>query len=188
MKTLYFDCFAGASGNMILGGLIALGVDQDQLFQRLRSISPIEFSIDVEAVDRSGISATHVRVNVPDEKGHRHLSDINRIISDSNLSDQVKARSIAIFSKLAEAEAKVHGIAVEKVHFHEVGAMDAIIDVVGSCICFEMLGIERFICSKIHVGSGFVEMADGKYPVPPPAVAELLTGVPISTRQRSLES
>ena len=179
MKTLYFDCFAGASGNMILGGLIALGVDKNELVQRLRSFYPIEFSIDIETVDRSGISATHASVNVPDEKGHRHLSDIDRIINNSNLDSRVKSRSLAIFARLASAEAKVHGIAVEKVHFHEVGAMDAIIDVVGSCIGFEMLGIERFISSKIHVGSGFIEMAHGKYPVPPPAVAELLTGIPV---------
>lgn len=179
MKTLYFDCFAGASGNMILGGLIGLGVDIDQLVQRLRGLSPVDFAIDIKTVDRSGISSIHATVKVPAENGHRHLSDIDRIISDSNLYSRVKTRSLAIFRSLAEAEAKVHGISVEKVHFHEVGAMDAIIDVVGSCIGFEMLGIERFICSKIHVGSGFVEMAHGKYPVPPPAVAELLRGVPV---------
>ena len=179
MKTLYFDCFAGASGNMILGGLIALGVDKDHLVEQLRSFCPVEFSIDIETVDRSGIAATHATVNIPAENGHRHLSDINGIISESNLVPLVKNRSLAIFRRLAEAEAKVHGIVVENVHFHEVGAMDAIIDVVGSCIGFEMLGIERFACSKIHVGSGFVEMAHGKYPVPPPAVAELLSGVPV---------
>ena len=179
MKTLYFDCFAGASGNMILGGLIALGVDKERLVQELRSLSPAEVSIDIETVNRSGISATHARVNVPDEKVNRHLSDIDRIISDSDLESRIKRRSLAIFARLAEAEAKVHGINVEKVHFHEVGAMDAIIDVVGSCIGFEMLGVERFVCSKIHVGSGFVEMEHGKYPVPPPAVAEMLIGIPI---------
>lgn len=179
MKTLYFDCFAGASGNMILGGLIALGVDKERLVQELKSLSPVEIRIDIESVNRSGIAATHIRVNVPEEEHHRHLSDIDRIIKDSNLDPRVKSRSLAIFAKLADAEAKVHGIDVEKVHFHEVGAMDAIIDVVGSCIGFEMLGIQRFVCSKIHVGSGFVEMAHGKYPVPPPAVAELLAGIPI---------
>ena len=179
MKTLYFDCFAGASGNMILGGLIALGIDKEQLIQELNSLSPVEFGLEIETVNRSGISATHVRVNVPEEKYHRHLSDINTIISGSNLPSRVKERSLAIFARLADAEAKVHGINVEKIHFHEVGAMDAIIDVVGSCIGFEMLGIERFVCSKIHVGSGFVEIAHGKYPVPPPAVAEMLIGLPI---------
>jgi uncharacterized protein (TIGR00299 family) protein len=115
---------------------------------------------------------------VPDEKNHRHLSDIENIISSSTVSESVKRRSIEIFRRLAAAEARVHGIGVERVHFHEVGAMDAIVDVVGSCIGFEMLGIERFVASKIHVGSGFVEMAHGKFPIPPPAVTELLSGIP----------
>ena len=179
MKTLYFDCFAGASGNMILGGLIALGVDKDELVRELRSLSAVDFSIEIERVDRSALAAIHVKVVVPEEKGHRHLRDVEKIILDSCLADRVKERALKIFVRLAGAEAKVHGIDVQKVHFHEVGAMDAIIDVVGSCIGFELLGVERFVCSKIHVGSGFVKMAHGTYPVPPPAVAELLNGVPI---------
>lgn len=179
MKTLYFDCFAGASGNMILGGLIALGVNKDELISRLKNLSAPEFTLEFETVDRSGISAIHAKVVVPDETVYRHLSDVQKIILDSSLADRVKERALAIFARLAEAEAKVHGIDVQKVHFHEVGAMDAIIDVVGSCIGFELLGVERFVCSKIHVGSGFVRTAHGTYPVPPPAVAELLSGVPI---------
>jgi uncharacterized protein (TIGR00299 family) protein len=176
MRTLYFDCFAGASGNMILGGLVALGVDRDRLLSELKKVSPVDFTIDFETVNRSGISTIHARVNVPDEKSHRHLRDIEKVIDESGVSQAVKHRSKAIFRRLAEAEAKVHGVAVEKIHFHEVGAMDAIIDIVGSCIAFEMLGIERFACSKIHVGSGFIDIAHGKFPVPPPAVTELLKG------------
>ena len=176
MRTLYFDCFAGTSGNMILGGLVALGVDRDRLVDELKTVSPVEISIDFETVNRSGISATHARVNVPDEKSHRHLRDIEKVIDESGVSQTVKDRSNAIFRRLAEAEATVHGVAVEKIHFHEVGAMDAIIDIVGSCIAFEMLGIERFVCSKIHVGSGFINIAHGKFPVPAPAVTELLNG------------
>ncbi len=179
MKTLYFDCFAGASGNMILGGLIALGVDKDELIRQLKRLSTVEFTIEMEQVNRAGISAIHAKVLVPNEKAHRHLRDIEKIVLDSSLSDRVKERSVKIFTRLADAEAKVHGIDVQNVHFHEVGAMDAIIDVVGSCIGFELLGVERFVCSKIHVGSGFVQMAHGKYPVPPPAVAELLNLLPI---------
>lgn len=178
MKTLYFDCFAGASGNMILGGLIALGVDREVLVGHLKGLPIAEFSVDVTTVNRSGISATHVDVIAPDEKKHRHLHNIEAIIDGSGLAESVKARSKAIFRRLAEAEAKVHGIDVQKVHFHEVGAIDAIVDVVGACIGFDMLGIERFACSKIHLGSGFVTMEHGKYPVPPPAVANLLEGVP----------
>lgn len=178
MKTLYFDCFAGASGNMILGALIAAGVDARALKAELGKLNLPDFELNVTTVDRSGISSTHVDVVIPDEKHHRHLPEIERIINESDVSDTVKSRSLAIFARLAKAEAAVHGIAVEKVHFHEVGGLDAIIDIVGSCIGFEMLGIESFAASKLHVGSGFVDMAHGKFPVPPPAVAELIGGVP----------
>ena len=179
MRTLYFDCFAGASGNMILGAMLGLGVGRAQLESELDKLGLPNVSLKVENVDRSGISAIHVQVLAPDQKDHRHHSDILSIIGSSNLSQSVKQRSIEIFTRLADAEATVHGIAREKVHFHEVGAIDAIVDIVGACICFELLGIERFVCSKIHVGSGFVDMEHGRFPVPPPAVAELLRNVPV---------
>jgi uncharacterized protein (TIGR00299 family) protein len=179
MKTLYFDCFSGASGNMILAALVGLGVDKTALLEQLRRLSISDFEIEFSNVDRSGISAVYADVKVPHEHVHRHLSDIKKIINASTLNEAVKERAVAIFTRLAEAEAKIHGIAIEKVHFHEVGAMDAIVDVVGACIGFEMLGIERFACSKIHVGSGFAQMAHGRFPIPPPAVAELLTHAPI---------
>jgi pyridinium-3,5-bisthiocarboxylic acid mononucleotide nickel chelatase len=174
MRTLYFDCFAGASGNMILGGLLGLGVEQQALERELAKLGLPDVSLNSTIVDRSGISALHVEVVAPDQKAHRHLSDIVRIINDSSLDDMVKTMSTAVFTRLAEAEAKVHGIAIEKVHFHEVGAIDAIIDIVGASIGFQILEIDRFVCSEINVGSGFVEMEHGKFPVPPPAVAELL--------------
>ncbi len=179
MKTLYFDCFAGASGNMILGGLVSLGIDERELIEQIKLLDIADFSIEFTTANKSGISAIHANVIVPKENKHRHLHNIIKIINDSRLSENIKHRAIKIFTKLAEAEAKIHGIDVQKVHFHEVGAMDAIIDVVGSCIAFEMLGIENFACSKIHVGSGFAKMAHGKFPVPPPAVSELLKGIPI---------
>jgi uncharacterized protein (TIGR00299 family) protein len=179
MKTLYFDCFAGASGNMILGALIALGIDENELVEQIKLLEVADFEIEIKTVDKSGISATHADVKVPHEHAHRHLHTIEKIINDSRLSETVKKRAVKIFTKLAKAEAKVHGIAIEKVHFHEVGAMDAIIDVVGACVGFEILGIEKFACSKIHTGSGFVKMAHGKFPVPPPAVVELLKEIPI---------
>ncbi|HEX6126847.1 MAG TPA: nickel pincer cofactor biosynthesis protein LarC [Pyrinomonadaceae bacterium] len=178
MRTLYFDCFAGASGNMILGGIIGLGVDPDDLTRELKSLSPVGFDIQFNHVDRSGIAAIHASVSVPDEKKHRHLSDIEKIIDASQVTARVKERSKAIFRRLAEAEARVHGIDTGRVHFHEVGAMDAIIDIVGACVGFDLLGVEQFVCSKIHVGSGFVDMAHGKFPVPPPAVIELVGGIP----------
>jgi uncharacterized protein (TIGR00299 family) protein len=113
------------------------------------------------------------------EHAHRHLGDILKIIYDSGLDDKVKDRAARIFSRLAEAEARVHNVEVERIHFHEVGALDAIIDVVGACIGFDLLGVERFVCSKLHVGSGMVEMAHGRFPIPPPAVMELLKDAPL---------
>jgi TIGR00299 family protein len=179
MKTLYFDCFAGASGNMILAALVALGVDEKELIEQIRLLDISDFEIEFSVRDKSGISAVHAEVKVPHEHAHRHLHHIEQIINDSRLSENVKKRAVEIFTNLARAEAKIHGIDIKKVHFHEVGAMDAIIDVVGACIGFEMLGVEKFVCSKIHVGSGFAQMAHGKFPIPPPAVAELLQNAPI---------
>jgi uncharacterized protein (TIGR00299 family) protein len=179
MRTLYFDCFAGASGDMILGALVAAGADARALTEQLALLDVSDFEVRLETVDRSGISATHARVHVSDEKQHRHLSAILKIIEASRLSDTVKARASRIFTRLGEAEARVHNVPVERIHFHEVGAMDAIIDVVGACIGFELLAIERFISSPLHVGSGTVEMAHGRFPVPPPAVTELLRDAPI---------
>lgn len=164
---------------MILGALLGLGLDRGELERRLAGLRIESFKLKAETVDRSGISSCHVDVIVPEIDTHRHLHHIEKIINEAELSDSVKARSINIFTLLAEAEARVHGIEVKKVHFHEVGALDAIIDIVGACIGFEMLGIEQFAASKLHVGSGFVTMAHGKFPVPPPAVAELLKGKPI---------
>ncbi|MFN2512225.1 MAG: nickel pincer cofactor biosynthesis protein LarC [Pyrinomonadaceae bacterium] len=179
MKTLYFDCFAGASGDMILGAMIAAGVEPRVLLGQLSLLNVHGYSVEVQTVDRSGISATYARVQVPPEHTPRHLGDILKIIHDSKLSDAVKDRAGKVFSRLAEAEARVHNEPVERVHFHEVGALDAIIDVVGAAICFDLAGIERFVCSPLHVGSGSVEMAHGRFPVPPPAVTELLRGAPV---------
>ncbi|HKR10817.1 MAG TPA: nickel pincer cofactor biosynthesis protein LarC [Pyrinomonadaceae bacterium] len=178
MKTLYFDCFAGASGDMILGAMVAAGVDPDALREQLSLLNVEGFKIDFETVNRSGLSATYARVETVHEHKHRHLSHIRRIIEDSGVSDVAKDLSLQIFMRLAEAEARVHNEPVEKVHFHEVGALDAIVDVVGAAICFDLLKIDRFVCSPLHVGSGMIKMAHGNFPVPPPAVAELLCGVP----------
>lgn len=181
MKTLYFDCFSGASGDMILGALFDLGVDASEVARQIGGLGLNGYSISPSKVDRSGITATYAGVSAPDEKKHRHLSDIERMIEGASLSDGVKGMSLRIFRRLGEAEAKIHNIPVEKVHFHEVGALDSIIDIVGSCIGFEALGIERFMCSTLQVGGGFAQMAHGKFPVPPPAVSELLKGFKISS-------
>src|SRR5215510_2648839 len=178
MRTLYFDCFAGASGDMILGASVAAGVDPNYLREQL-SLLPISgFSIDFETVNRSGLSATYARVETAHEHKHRHLSDIKQIIEGSSLSEAVKQRAVQIFTRLAEAEARVHNEPIDHVHFHEVGALDAIVDVVGAAICFDALQIDHFVSSPLHVGSGMVKMAHGQFPIPPPAVTELLKGVP----------
>ena len=178
MKTLYFDCFAGASGDMILGAMVGAGVDPNHLREQLALLRVDGFSIDFETVNRSGLSATYARVETAHEHKHRHLSDIRQIIESSAFSDAVKQRAVQIFTRLAEAEARVHNEPIHHVHFHEVGALDAIVDVVGAAICFDYLDIERFVCSPLHVGSGMVQMSHGRFPIPPPAVAELLKGVP----------
>src|SRR5688572_1520527 len=179
MRILYFDCFAGISGDMTLGALVGAGADPRALQEQLALLDVPGYEISFEKVDRSGIGATRARVRTAEETSHRHLSDIVKIIEGSKLSAGVRGRATKIFTRLAEAEASVHGIPVERVHFHEVGAVDAIVDVVGACICFELLGVERFLSSPLHVGSGTVRMAHGLFPVPPPAVAELLRGAPV---------
>src|SRR5215813_9041526 len=179
MKTLYFDCFAGASGDMILGALVAAGAEPRALTDQLQSLNISGWNIDFETVDRSGISATYARVRTAHEHAHRHLSDILKIIYSSGLNDTVKNRVARIFSRLAEAESRVHNQPIEKIHFHEVGAVDAIIDVCGAAVGFDLLGVEQFISSPLRVGFGMAEMAHGRFPIPPPAVAELLKGKPV---------
>lgn len=172
---------------MILGALIDLGVKSEDLFAKLKKLNVSNFDLTAEKVDRSGIAATKAKITLPEEHAHRHLHTIEKIINDSDLNETVKARAIKIFTIIAEAEAKVHGTSVEKIHFHEVGAMDAIIDIVGACVGFELLDIENFACSKIHTGSGFVKMAHGKFPVPPPAVAEILQSKNAPVYQTEIE-
>ena len=179
MKTLYFDCFAGASGDMILGALVGAGVDPRILVDQFKRLNVGGWQIDFERVDRSGIGATYAKVKTAHEHAHRHLNDILKIIDESGLNQPVKDRAALIFSKLAEAEAHVHNLPVEKIHFHEVGALDAILDVCGAAIGFDLLGIEQFISSPLRVGFGMTDMAHGRFPIPPPAVAELLKGKPI---------
>lgn len=163
---------------MILGAMVAAGVDQNELRKQLSLLEIKGYAVDFQTVNRSGLSATYARVQTPHEHAHRHLADILKIIYSSRLADAVKERAARIFSRLAEAEARVHNELIEHVHFHEVGALDAIIDVVGAAICFDLLKIDRFVSSPLHTGSGTVDMDHGRFPVPPPAVTELLKGAP----------
>lgn len=179
MKTIYFDCFAGASGDMVLGALVSAGVDAQVLKEQLALLGVPGYEIDFVRVDRSGISAIQARVKTEHEHEHRQLSQILKIIDESRLQSSIRERAARIFTRLAEAEARVHNQAIENVHFHEVGALDAIIDVVGAAICFDLIGAQQFICSPLRVGKGTIKMAHGHFPIPPPAVAELLKHAPV---------
>lgn len=180
MRAVYFDCFAGVSGDMIIGALIDLGADLKALKQQLSSLELTGYEINSRRVQRSSITATKFDVDIDQSaQPERTLAEIRLIIAGSSLSDQSKARAIRVFERLAEAEARVHGTTPDKVHFHEVGAVDSIVDIVGAMIGFELLGVERFFCSPLRVGSGLVETRHGRLPVPAPATAELLRGVPV---------
>jgi uncharacterized protein (TIGR00299 family) protein len=178
MKQAYFDCFSGISGDMTLAALVDAGCDLAQLRSGLAGLQIPGWSISAERVWKNGMAATCVRVSTEEQSTHRGLSAILQIIEKSGLSDTAKKNSAAIFRKLGEAEAAVHDVPLEKIHFHEVGAVDAIVDIVGACIGFEMLGIERFACSALNVGGGTAKMAHGVLPVPAPATAKLLQGKP----------
>jgi pyridinium-3,5-bisthiocarboxylic acid mononucleotide nickel chelatase len=178
MKLAYFDCFSGISGDMTLGALLDAGCDVEFMRSGLAGLKVPGWTISAEKVWKNGMAATLVRVTAEDQSKHRSLSMILEIIGRSQFSDGVKKNAAAIFRKLGEAEAAVHDVPLEKIHFHEVGAVDAIVDIVGACIGFEALGIEKFACSALNVGGGTAKMAHGVLPVPAPATAKLLQGKP----------
>jgi uncharacterized protein (TIGR00299 family) protein len=184
----YFDCFSGISGDMTLGALVDAGLPLEVLRAELAKLNLPGYTLSSEKVRRSGISATKVHV-VLDEKDQpaRHLADISRIINGSSLSPVIQQKSLAIFHRLAEAEAKVHGTTPDRVHFHEVGAVDALVDIVGSVIGLEHLGITEIIGSPVNVGSGTVHTAHGKLPVPAPATVELLRNIPLYSSSITFE-
>lgn len=181
MKILYLDCYAGISGDMTVGALLDLGVPLDHLRTELAKLQLPRDSYELSTcrTERHQMPALKFDVAVHDHHTHRHYAGIDAMIAASGLSDSVKERGGRIFRRLAEAEALVHGVAVEDVHFHEVGAIDSIIDIVGTAICLEYLGVEAVYASALPLGSGFVETAHGRLPVPAPATAELLKGLPV---------
>lgn len=178
MKLAYFDCFSGISGDMTLGALVDAGVSLELLREQLRGLEVSGWEVSSEKVWKNGMSSTYVHVTTEDQSKHRSLSAILEILQKSKLSPRIRERASAIFRKLGEAEASVHDVPIEKIHFHEVGAVDAIVDIVGACIGFESLGIEQFACSPLNVGGGTAKMAHGVLPVPAPATAKLLQGKP----------
>jgi uncharacterized protein (TIGR00299 family) protein len=178
MKLAYFDCFSGISGDMTLGALVDAGCAVEHLRAELSGLQVPGWELTVEKVWKNGMAATYVKVVTEDQSKHRSLSAILEILEKSQLAPGVRERAGAIFRKLGEAEARVHDVPLEKIHFHEVGAVDAIVDIVGACVGFHALGIEKFACSPLNVGGGTAKMAHGVLPVPAPATANLLQGRP----------
>ena len=180
MKIICYDCFSGISGDMNLGAMIDLGIDKDYLIGELNKLNLKGWELLVQKDQRHGIHGTKVTVRqTRHEHAHRHLSDIKKIIYDSALDEKTKELSLKIFMKIAEAEAAVHGISIEKVHFHEVGAVDSIVDIVGAAICFNALNADAVHVSSVELGGGFVKCDHGRLPVPAPATAEIIKGLPV---------
>lgn len=181
MRVAHFDCFSGISGDMVLGAFADAGLSLAKLRSELKKLGLDGYAISAEKVSRNHLRGTQVRIRVAKtaKQPHRHLDDIVKLINGSRLSKRVKADAAAIFTRLGEAEAAVHGVPVEKVHFHEVGAVDSILDIVGAAVAIEQLGIERVTSSPLALGSGTVKIAHGELPVPVPATMELLKGVPV---------
>ena len=196
MRVLYFDCFSGISGDMALGALLDLGVDKDYLLDQLRMLGlEHEYEVNISKAQRKGITGTRFEVKLLNREatggaGHhgRTLKDIRNLLEQSGLAGGVTSRSLKIFQKLAEAEAKIHGTSVEKIHFHEVGAVDSLLDIVGVAICLEFLQVDRILASRVELGSGFVSCEHGILPVPAPAVTEILRGVPVKTGRVEFET
>lgn len=192
MKIAYFDCFSGISGDMTLGALVDLGLDQGYLESELSKLKLNGYKISFMNVKKHGINGTKVWVNLlyhehSDKHHHsRHLSDIKTLIQESQLNENIKQKAISVFTHLGEAEAKVHNVDIEEVHFHEVGAIDSIVDIVGSVIGITALNIEKIYSSPLPLGSGFTKSSHGVIPIPAPATVELLKGIPI--KETNLQS
>jgi uncharacterized protein (TIGR00299 family) protein len=192
-RILYYDCFSGISGDMNLGAMVDLGVPQDHLAAQLSGLGLGGYSLRFSPDSRNGIHGTRADVELTEggtdahahaggaAHGHRAFSDVTRIIESSALARSVKQRSLEIFGVLAKAEAKIHGVPVDRVEFHEVGAVDSIVDIVGAAVCLEYLKPDRVLCSTVELGGGWVKTAHGTLPVPAPATAEILSGVPVKS-------
>jgi uncharacterized protein (TIGR00299 family) protein len=179
VRALHFDCFSGISGDMTVAALLDAGVDAEAVRRAIDSLG-LPVQMQVAKVRKGGFAATQVEFIAPEEHEHRHLPDVEAIIARGRLTDRQRELALRIFSKLAAAEATVHGIPVEKVHFHEVGALDSIADIVAAAVGLDLLGAERITARSVPTGSGTVKCAHGLMPVPAPATAELLKGVPLA--------
>ena len=181
MKIAYFDCCAGISGDMVLGALVDSGLDVSILRRELAKLHLGDYSISASKDERHHITGTNIKVRFKESGHHRTFKEIKNIINKSRLTTKVKVLSTSIFENLAKAEAKVHGCRVDDVHFHEVGAIDSIVDIVGTAIGIEKLGIGQVYASPLPLGSGWVKTSHGRMPVPAPATLELLKGVPVAS-------
>ncbi len=183
----YLDCFAGISGDMTLAALLDLGLAEDYLRDQLSTVDLKGYSLNIRRSKRQGIAGVRFDVEVDSNHPHRSYREIRRTIEDSGLHDQPKRRALEIFEVIARAEAQVHGVDIDSVHFHEVGAVDSIIDVVGAAVGVHALGIDTIICSPLPMTRGFVHTAHGTLPTPAPATLEILKGVPVTGSESSIE-
>ncbi len=186
MRVAYFDCASGISGDMTLGALVDAGVSGEAISKAIASLG-LAGGVKFETVKRCGMRATYANVDAPHEHVHRHLHHIDAIIDRSILTDRQKALAKSIFRKLGEAEADSHGVPIEKVHFHEVGAIDSIIDIVGAAVGLDLLGVDEVLASPVPTGTGFIQVAHGRMSVPAPATAFLLKGVPLAASLVEME-
>lgn len=214
MKALYFDCFAGISGDMTLGALLDLGIDKDKFLEEISKINVEGFKIEFGRVDKNGINAFDVDVIIDgfEEEHehdyehhhdhhchnehyhghhhphvHRNLFDVNKIIEESTISDNAKDLAKKIFMRVAKAESKVHGKAIDEVHFHEVGALDSIVDIIGTAICIDLIKPDKIYSSVVNDGYGFIMCQHGQIPVPVPATAEIFANSNVVSRQIDIE-
>jgi uncharacterized protein (TIGR00299 family) protein len=179
LRVAHFDCFSGISGDMTLGALIDAGVSADAIRAGIDSLG-LPVRLEIEKVRKGGFAATLVRVEAEDQEEYRFLPDVEAILNRGRLTDRQRDLAMKIFRRVAEAEATVHGMPLEKVHFHEVGALDSITDIVGAAIGLDLLGVERFTSRPVPTGSGMVKCAHGLMPIPAPGTAEILKGVPLA--------
>lgn len=178
MRVAHFDCFSGISGDMTLAALLDAGVPERPVLEGIASLG-LPIALEVKKVRKGGFAATQVLVTAPEEHKHRHLPHVEKIIASGALTERQRGLALAIFRRLAEAEAAAHGMPIEKVHFHEVGALDSIADIVGAAIALDLLGAARITSSPVPTGCGTVQCAHGTMPIPAPGTAALLRGVPL---------
>ncbi|MBU0945673.1 MAG: nickel pincer cofactor biosynthesis protein LarC [Proteobacteria bacterium] len=186
-KIAYLDCFSGISGDMFLGALLHAGLDLELLEKELARLEGVDFLLTVSNELRCGIGCKQVTITSPSDQQFRHLDDILTLLDRSRLAPEIIHRARQVFTLLAEAEAKIHNVALQKIHFHEVGAVDTIVDIVGTLIGLHHLGISKLVCSPLPMGRGFVRCAHGTLPLPAPAVCELVTGIPVYGVEQELE-